>query len=94
MKIGLHFRITRIGCQCTPAPDGKMQGEVDPGDQHEKYRDGFDHRAVKIAYALIVGGKSADGHGAKGMANCVKGAHTGEPVSDTTRNGHAEVDIP
>ena len=92
--VGAELRIQQVGAQAQMPPGGEVQGEIDPGDEHEHHGDGLDGHAVEVADAGVMGGEAADGHGGEGVSDGVEGVHAGGPVGQCAQDGEGYVDEP
>ena len=89
-----RLAVLEVAADAAPGKHGEVQREADSRERHEDDRDAFDGRAVEVAEARVMGGKTADGHRGEGMADGVEGVHASEPVGDAAGGGEAQVDEP
>ena len=57
-----------------------MEGEIDPGNEHEDDGDQLDGVAVEKTDAGVMGRETADGNGGEGMTDGVEDGHARHPV--------------
>ena len=58
-----------------------MQGEIDARQKHENNGNQFDLRAVEVANAEIVSGKTTDGDSRESVAKRIEKIHSGQHVT-------------
>ena len=84
----------KIGLGTGAFPGGEVDGEIDPGNHHEKCRNYLQGRAVEPCKAGIMGRHTTDGNGAESMANRIEKCHASKPVGQCTQNGNPKINQP
>ena len=69
-----------------------MQGKVDSRQHHEHHGDPFNRRAVPITNTGILGRKSADCDGGKGVRDGIKRVHACPVIGQATGHGERRID--
>ena len=71
-----------------------MQRKIDAGQDHEHDGHEVDGRTAKMTNRQVMCGEAADRHRREGMADRIKQAHAGQPVSQPAKDRESQVEVP